>query len=148
MTSFLSLKFIKKLEIFSKQNSLRPFSINSSCLNQFFKKKDNFTELYKFLLFNESVLVLSSDHNRNQYRNNLILTVSDLIFSSILLPNLIILIFPWIKDNFYKKFTINFFENYLDWFMGWPAGFKFNANLTKFFGKFFLSLLAVWKGKI
>lgn len=55
-------------------------------------------------------------------------------------------IFPWIKDRFYKSFTINFFEEYLDWFMGWPAGFKFNANLTKFFGKFFLSLLAIWKG--
>jgi len=145
VTSFLSLKFIKKLTIFSQQNSLRPFSNNSSCLDQLLKKKDHFSELYKYLLFNESVL---SDHNRNQYRNNLILTASDLIFSSILLPHLIILTFPWIKDNFYKKFTINFFENYLDWFMGWPAGFKFNANLTKFFGKFFLSLLAVWKGKI
>ncbi len=144
VTRLLSLNPVKKLSIFAQQNSLRSYSHNSSLLGQFFKKKDHLAELYKYLLLNESVL---SDSGRNQYRNDLILTAADLILGSVLLPHLINLAFPWIKDRFFKQFTIIFFEEYLDWFMGWPAGFKFNANLTKFFGKFFLSLLAIWKGK-
>jgi hypothetical protein len=58
------------------------------------------------------------------------LDVSSQLFSSIL-----------------KFCTVEFFEEYLDWFMGWPAGFKLNAMLTKFCGTFFLSLVQLWKGK-
>ena len=145
VTSFLTLKPISEFLSFSQANSLRKYQKYSHCLQQFFKKKDHFSEMYKYLLLNESVL---SDSGRNSYRNSLILTVSDLIFGSLLLLPLISLIFPWIQGSFFKAFTIDFFESYLDWFMGWPAGFKFNANLTKFFGKFFLSLLALWKGKL
>lgn len=145
VTSFLNMKLVANVAFFTQSNSLRSYCKYSQCLQQFFRKKDHFSEMYKYLLLNESVL---SDAGRNHYRNNLILTVSDLIFGSLLLPQIISFAFPFIRDSFFKSFTIEFFEEYLDWFMGWPAGFKFNANLTKFLGKFFLSLLAVWKGNI
>ena len=103
--------------------------------------------MYKYLLMNESV---SSDSGRNHYRNNLILTVTDLLIGSLLLPYILrsYLFTSFVEETLLKYFTIDFFDKYLDWFMGWPAGFKFNANLTKFLGKFFLTLLALWKGKI
>lgn len=101
--------------------------------------------MYRYLLLNDSVL---SDSGRHMYRNNLILAVTDLLLGSI------ITIFLSIHSdqllNHTKRFlshcTLTFFDDTLDWFMGWPAGFKFNANLTKFLGKFFLSLLAIWRG--
>lgn len=144
MSYFLALETISELNSFAHTNSLRNYQKYSQSLQQLFKKKDHFREMYRYLLFNESVL---SDSGRNSYRNALILTVSDLIFGSLLLFTLISFSFTWIRNSFFKAFTIDFFEIYLDWFMGWPAGFKFNANLTKFFGKFFLTLLALWKGK-
>ena len=145
VSSILSFKPISEINSFAQANSLRKYQKRSHTLQQFFQKKDHLSEMYRFLLFNESVL---SDSGRNSYRNALILTVIDLIFGSLLLFTLINLCLPWIESSFFKAFTIDFFEIYLDWFMGWPAGFKFNANLTKFFGRFFLTLLALWKGKI
>ena len=45
-----------------------------------------------------------------------------------------------------RDFTIKFVEEYLVWFMGWPAGLKLNNNLSKFFGEMLLFLMGLWTG--
>ena len=147
VSSVLNWSFVRTFIDFSSQNSLRESRqlSESSIIRQFFMKKDNCYEMYRFLLSNETAAL--SDSGRNCYRNNLILLVMDLSLGSLLLPLIVQMNFGWVKRVFFQDFCIEFFESYLDWFMGWPAGFKFNANLTKFLGKFFLSLLALWRGK-
>lgn len=145
MNSVISLNFIKTFHVSIEKNiSSTEILKNSSYLYQMLGRYRQFDELYKFILLNESVL---SDWNRINYRNNLILLTTDVMLSLIILDPMLFFLLPRIRDHFFTPFTVRFFEQFLDWFMGWPAGFKFNANLTKFLGKFFLSLLSMWKSK-
>ena len=141
---FLNLKLVHRCTYFLCSSNyfllVRRMTKYSSCFEQIIKKRNNLEEMYKYLLLNGL-----SDFGRNRYRNNLILTVTDMFVGSYILPIILNLSLQTI-DQFLTKFTLSFFEEYLDWFMGWPAGFKFNANLTKFFGRFFLTVFAIWKG--
>lgn len=40
--------------------------------------------------------------------------------------------------------TVVFFESYIEWLMGWPAGLKLNSNLNKFLGELYLWLISIW----
>lgn len=140
----LNIELIRSVLEFSRSNSLRGKG-SFSLLTHFLMKKDSCCEMYRYLLSNETSAL--SDSGRNGYRNNLILLVLDLALASLLLPLLLEISFHPVKRVFFDGFCIEFLENYLDWLMGWPAGFKFNANLTKFLGKLFLSMMALWRGK-
>ena len=126
--------------------SLRTASEHSATLRQLFARKDAFAQMYKFLLSSRGSVTEAS---RLQYRNALVLVLADFIAGA-----LFGILFALFSDQifsllgqFMAYFTNGFFEEYLDWFMGWPAGFKFNANLTRFLGRVFLLLLRTWKGK-
>lgn len=40
--------------------------------------------------------------------------------------------------------TVASYEQLIVWLMGWPAGFKLNRNLNRFFGEMFLWMLGLW----
>lgn len=142
----LSLSLIKQTSLFADNFSLRAWTQKSATLRQFFLLRDAFASMYRFLLQSKSSV---REASRLEYRNTLILILIDFILGS-----LVGLLFSFFAQPAYNqavrfiKYTCNgFFEEYLDWFMGWPAGFKFNANLTRFLGRFFLVLLRLWRGK-
>lgn len=129
---------------FASRHSIRPLCAHSATLNQLFARKDAFTQMYTFLLSSRGSVTEAS---RLQYRNALMLALADFISGAVFG-----IIFVLFANTMYRQacglikwITYDFFEDYLDWFMGWPAGFKFNANLTRFIGRFFLSLLRTWK---
>lgn len=126
------------------KHSLRQFCAHSGVLEQFFQRKDSVEQMYRFLLLND---VSVSDSARLRYRNGVILAVVDLLLG-VAAGMLLLAYAEDVLDGTNRAihaFTIQFFEEYLDWFMGWPAGFKLNANLTRFCGRFFLVLVTGWK---
>ncbi len=135
---------VKQLLQLASEYTIRSLSVNSATLRQIFARQDAFKQMYKFLLSSRGSV---TEANRLQYRNALVLVLADFITGA-LFGILFTLFAPQIYSffaNFLAYFTNGFFEEYLDWLMGWPAGFKFNANLTRFLGRVFLLLLRTWQ---
>lgn len=124
--------------------SIRSAAPFSGILQQIFSRKDSFTGLYRFLLLNDGVV---STKRQTDYRNGLILAIMDLFFGTVFGAFLLSEASIFNFNSWLYSVQIGIFETYLDWFMGWPAGFKFNANLTRFLGRFFLQGLFLWKSK-
>lgn len=103
-----------------------------------------YQRMYAFLLLGSGWI---ADKACSEYRNDLILTVFDLLLG--LLIGHVIQIYSHdfcLRINRCIAYiTFDMFEDYLDWFMGWPAGFKLNAMLTRFLGSFFLTCVRHWK---
>ena len=61
---------------------------------------------------------------------------------------LILLNYSFLSNYFNDLLVSNYvvyFETYIDWLMGYPAGFKLNGSLTRFLGQMHMWLLSLWK---
>jgi phosphatidylinositol glycan class Q protein len=47
---------------------------------------------------------------------------------------------------FLQDYTITSVQSLVRWLMGWPAGLKLNANLSRFMGELSLCMLDIWRG--
>jgi len=50
----------------------------------------------------------------------------------------------YFNDLLMSSYVVHF-ETYIDWLMGYPAGFKLNGNLTRFLGQMHMWLLSLWR---
>ncbi|KAI9026868.1 N-acetylglucosaminyl transferase component-domain-containing protein [Hyaloraphidium curvatum] len=48
-------------------------------------------------------------------------------------------------DGWFTGFGLDYFRGMTVWLMGWPAGLKLNAPLSRFMGELFLWLLGMWE---
>jgi hypothetical protein len=144
--ALLDFFLVKQMLRWTSTFSLRDASAASATVRQLFARKDAFAQMCRFLLSTRGSVTEAS---RLQYRNALVVILADFVAGA-LFGILFALFSEQIyvsSSRFVSYFTNDFFEEYLDWLMGWPAGFKFNANLTRFLGRIFLFLLRSWRGK-